>query len=76
MVDAIRRHVRHRVELLPCQRFLKRREAIGNAVAVRKFVDARAVDIDGANQFDAIDRAELPGMLLRHPAGAEYQKTH
>ena len=35
-----------------------------------------AVDIDGADQFDALDLAELRGMLLRHPAGAEYQKTH
>ena len=62
--------------LSPGQRVLQRREALGDAVGVRKFRRHGCADIDGAGQLDILDLAELPGMLLSHPAGAEYQKTH
>ena len=57
------------IELAPGERRIERGEAVGDIVRRRK--PERRIDIDAADQGDAVDGGEVLGVLSGHAASAQ-----
>ncbi len=63
MMDRIRRHVRDSVEFAPGDRCIDRRESVRNAVGRVEGFESFGVDIDPADDADAVNRTVYQAFL-------------
>jgi hypothetical protein len=76
MVRAVGRDIGGRIEAIPGNGLLQRREDMGYAMRIRESLGAHGIHVDGADQFDAVDRSKVLGMAVGHAAGSKNKKTH